>query len=167
MKKNWKEKQLEKNFLKFFDLQLFADSFNAQQVMSGTQGEVWIDDKYMAQVTAFKAEVNLMKDEVHQVKRMGKQYKTTGWEGKGNVKMNHMSSYFINKMSENIKAGKQTIVTIVVKLDDPDAIGSERIVIRDATFDKLTLMNWAAKKLTEDDYDFTFTDYDILDTADE
>lgn len=150
-----------------FDLQLFADSFNAQQVMSGTQGEVWIDDKYMAQVTGLKAEVNLIKEEVHQVKKMGKQYKTTGWEGKGNVKMNHMSSYFINLMADNIKAAKQTVVTLVVKLDDPDAIGAERVIIRDATFDKLTLMNWAAKKLTEDDYDFTFTDFDVLDTADE
>ena len=44
-----------------------AEAFNSQQVMSGTQGEVWINDKYMAQVTAFKAEVNLTKEEVYQV----------------------------------------------------------------------------------------------------
>ena len=150
-----------------FDLQRFADSFNAQQVMAGTQGEVWINDKYMAQVNAFKAEVSLIKEEVHQAKKMGKQYKTTGWEGKGNVKMNHMSSYFIELMADNIKNARQTVVTIVVQLDDPDAIGAERVVIRDATFDKLTLMDWQAKKLTEDDYDFTFTDFDILDSASE
>lgn len=144
-----------------------AESFNSQQVMSGTEGEVWIDSQYMAQVVAFKAEVKLVKEEVNQVKRRGKQYKTTGWEGSGNVKMNHMSSYFIDKMAENIKNGKQTVCTIIAKLSDPDAIGDERVVIRDATFDKLTLMNWAAKKLTEDDYDFTFTDFDILDSASE
>ena len=142
-----------------------AESFNSQQVMSGTEGEVWIDSQYMAQVVAFKAEVKLVKEEVNQVKRRGKQYKTTGWEGSGNVKMNHMSSYFIDKMADNIKNGKQTVCTIIAKLSDPDAIGDERVVIRDATFDKLTLMDWAAKKLTEDDYDFTFTDFDILDSA--
>ncbi|WP_313990245.1 phage tail tube protein [uncultured Selenomonas sp.] len=144
-----------------------AESFNSQQVMSGTEGEVWIDSHYMAQVVAFKAEVKLVKEEVNQVKRRGKQYKTTGWEGSGNVKMNHMSSYFIDKMADNIKNGKQTVCTIIAKLSDPDAIGDERVVIRDATFDKLTLMDWAAKKLTEDDYDFTFTDFDILDSASE
>lgn len=69
-----------------------ADSFNAQQVMSGTQGEIWIDGKYMAQVTAFKATVKLIKEEVHQVKKMGKQYKITGWEGTGNVKMKDRKS---------------------------------------------------------------------------
>ena len=141
------------------------DNFNASQVMSGTQGEVWIDGQYMAEVTAFKAEIKLVKEEVNQVKRMFKQYKVTGCEGSGNVKLNHVSSFFIALMSNNIKNARQTTCTIIAKLDDPDAVGSERIVIRDATFDKLTLMDWEAKKLASDDYDFTFTDFDVLDKA--
>ena len=142
------------------------NKFVAQQVMSGTQGEVWIDGKYIAEVTAFKAEIKLIKEEVNQVKTMSKQYKVTGWEGTGNVKMNHVSSYFINLMADNIRNARQTVATIRVKLDDPDAVGREEVIIRDATFDKLTLMDWEAKKLTEDDYDFTFTDYEMPVTAD-
>lgn len=142
------------------------DKFNAQQVMSGTQGEIWIDGKYMAEVTAFNAEVKLVKEEVNQVKTMFKQYKITGCEGTGNVKMNHVSSYFINLMADNIRNARQTVVTIRVKLDDPDAVGREEVIIRDATFDKLTLMDWEAKKLTEDDYDCTFTDFEVPVTAD-
>lgn len=142
------------------------DKFNAQQVMSGTQGEIWIDGKYMAEVTAFNAEVKLVKEEVNQVKTMFKQYKITGCEGTGNVKMNHVSSYFINLMADNIRNARQTVVTIRVKLDDPDAVGREEVIIRDATFDKLTLMDWEAKKLTEDDYDFTFIDFEVPVTAD-
>lgn len=142
------------------------NKFVAPQVMSGTQGEVWIDGKYMAEVTAFKAEIKLIKEEVNQVKTMSKQYKVTGWEGTGNVKMNHVSSYFINLMADNIRNARQTVATIRVKLDDPDAVGREEVIIRDATFDKLTLMDWEAKKLTEDDYDFTFTDYEVPVTAD-
>lgn len=141
------------------------DSFTASQVMSGTQGEVWIDGQYMAEVTGFKAEIKLLKEEVNQVKRMFKQYKVVGCEGTGNVKLNHVSSFFIQLMADNIKNARQTVCTIVVKLDDPDAVGAERISITDATFDKLTLMDWEAKKLTSDDYDFTFTDFDILDVA--
>lgn len=143
------------------------DSMNAQQVMSGTEGEVWIDGDYMAQATAFKAVANLIKQEVNQVKKRGKQYKTTGWEGKGTIKMNHVSSYMIDKMAQNIKDGHQTVCTIVAKMSDPDAIGAERVVIRDATFDSLTLMDWEAKKLTDESYDFTFTDFDFLETASE
>ena len=141
------------------------DKFTAPRVMSGTQGEVWIDGQYMAEVTGFKAEIKLLKEEVNQVKRMFKQYKVVGCEGTGNVKLNHVSSFFIQLMADNIKNARQTVCTIVVKLDDPDAVGAERISITDATFDKLTLMDWEAKKLTSDDYDFTFTDFDILDVA--
>ena len=141
------------------------DNFTASQVMSGTQGEVWIDGQYMAEVTGFKAEIKLLKEEVNQVKRMFKQYKVVGCEGTGNVKLNHVSSFFIQLMADNIKNARQTVCTIVVKLDDPDAVGAERISITDATFDKLTLMDWEAKKVTSDDYDFTFTDFDILDVA--
>jgi hypothetical protein len=137
------------------------DKFIAQRVMSGTQGEIWIDGKYMAEVTGFKAEIKLIKEEVNQVKTYFKQYKVTGCEGTGNVKMNHVSSYFINLMADNIRNARQTVVTIRVKLDDPDAVGREEVIIRDATFDKLTLMDWEAKKLTEDDYDFTFTDFEV------
>ena len=141
------------------------DNFSPQQVMSGTQGEVWIDGKLMAQVTAFKAEMKLIKEEVNKVKTMSKQYKTVGWEGTGNIKMNHVSSYFISLIADNVRAGRQTVCTIISKVDDPDAVGAERIAIRDATFDKLTLANWSAKKLIEDDYDFTFTEFDPMDLA--
>lgn len=45
------------------------DNMKAEQVMSGTQGELWIDGQYMAEVTAFKAEIKLVKEEVNQVKK--------------------------------------------------------------------------------------------------
>lgn len=139
----------------------------AKQVMNGSQGELWIDGDYMSQVTEFKAEVTIDKTEIKMVKKLPKQYKMIGLTCKGSLKMNHISSYMLDKMSENIKAGKQTICTIVSNLDDPDSIGAERIVIKDAVFDSLTLADWSAGKMGEETYNFTFSDWDILDTADE
>ena len=106
------------------------EKFEAQRVMSGTQGEIWIEGKHMAEVTGFKAEIKLIKEEVNQVKTMFKQYKVVGCEGTGNVKMNHVSSYFINLMADNIRKGRQTVVTIRAKLDDPDAVGREEVIDR-------------------------------------
>jgi hypothetical protein len=139
----------------------------AKQVMNGSQGELWIDSDYMSQVTEFKATVTIEKSEINMVKKLSKQYKVTGYTCKGSLKMNHVSSYMIKKMNDNMKAGKQTVCTIISKLDDPDAIGSERIVIKDAVFDELILADWSAKKMGEESYNFTFSDWDILDTADE
>lgn len=139
----------------------------SKQVMNGSQGELWIDGDYMSQVTEFKAEVTIDKTEIKMVKKLQKQYKMISLTCKGSLKMNHISSYMLDKMSENIKAGKQTICTIVSNLDDPDSIGAERIVIKDAVFDSLILADWAAGKMGEESYNFTFSDWDILDTADE
>lgn len=143
------------------------DNYNPEQVMLGTQGEIWIDGKYIAEVTAFKAEVKLNKEKVAQARKMFAGYKVTGYEGTGTVKVNKVSSFFIKKLSDNMKRAKMTKMTIVAKLDDPDGIGAERIVVRDATFDHMILADWANGKLGEESYDFTFTDYDILETAGE
>ena len=101
------------------------------------------------------------------VKKLAKQYKVTGYTCKGSLKMNKVSSYMIKKMNDNMKAGKQTVCTLISKLDDPDAIGAERVVIKDAVFDELILADWSAKKMGEEAYNFTFSDWDFLDTADE
>lgn len=92
------------------------DNFNASQVMSGTQGEIWIDGQYMAEVTAFKAEIKLIKEEVNQVKRMFKQYKITGCEGSGNVKLNHVSSFFIDLWLKILSMQSKQLVPLLQSL---------------------------------------------------
>ena len=91
--------------------------------------------------------------------------KVTGFSCSGSLTMNKVSSFFIKKLNEDMKQGKQTACTIISKLDDPDAIGSERIVIKDAVFDELILANWSAKTLGEEQINFTFSDWDLLDIA--
>ena len=55
------------------------DKYNAQQVMNGTWGEVWIDGTYMAEVTAFEAKVSLDKTDVNMTRRLAKAQKVTGF----------------------------------------------------------------------------------------
>lgn len=139
-------------------------SYTPERVINGTFGEVWVDDDYMAEVTALEAKVSLEKTEVNQVGTLAKGYKVTGVDGKGTLKMNKVTSYFIQKLSANTKAGKTTTCTIISKLADPDALGAERIQLNGCTFDELTLVNWEAKKLGEESIAFSFTGWDVLDT---
>lgn len=138
-------------------------SYTPEKVINGTWGEVWVDDDYMAEVTALEAKVSLEKTEVNQVGTLAKGYKVTGIDGKGTLKMNKVSSYFIRKLSANIKAGKTTTCTIISKLADPDSFGAERIQLNGCTFDELTLADWEAKKLGEESIAFSFTGWDVLD----
>lgn len=140
------------------------EKFAPEKVINGTFGELWIDDYYVAEVLGVEAKVSLEKQEVNQVGTLAKGYKVTGIDCKGTVKVNKVSSYFINKMSANLKAGKSTVCTIISKLEDPDSNGAERVKFTGCTFDEMTLANWEAKKLGEESIPFSFTDWELLDT---
>jgi hypothetical protein len=135
-----------------------------EKAINGTYGEAWIDDYYAAETTALQAKVTIEKTEVNQTGTLIKGYKITGLDCKGTIKLNKVTSYFINKLSENTKKGKATTCTIISKLDDPDAYGAERVKLTGCTFDELTLADWEAKKLGEESIPFTFTGWELLDT---
>lgn len=129
------------------------NSMEAKRVMNGKYADLYIDGDLMAEATAFTAEVTLTKEEVKMLRHVGKGYKVTGYDCKGQLKLHKVSSYMIKKMNDNIKAGKQIVVTIVSVLDDKDAIGS------------LILADWEVDKMGEESYSFTFSDWDLLDLA--
>ena len=70
----------------------------------------------------------------------------------------------MKKVNAELKKGRMPVFKIVSNVNDPDSTGSERIVIYDATFDKLILADWEHEKLGEESYSFTFSDWDIIDT---
>lgn len=139
-------------------------SFRPEQVINGSFGEIWANGEYCAEVFGFTAEIDLGFADVNMVRNLGKAKKLTEYEGKGELKLNKVTSKFMRLVSENLKAGKQTTVSIISKLDDPDALGAERVSIKDATLEKLTLASWEAKSLGEETIPFSFTDWDILDS---
>ena len=103
---------------------------------------------------------------VNQTGSLGKGYKVTGIDGKGTVKFNKITSYFIELMSDNLKNGKTTTCDIISNLEDPDSFGAEKIKLKNCVFDELTLANWEAKKMTEESVPFTFSDWDIMSFVD-
>ena len=139
----------------------------AENVFSGSHGELWIDGDYMAEVESFEAKISFTKADVNMVKKMFKQYKITGYEGSGKLTLNKVSSYMLKKLADDVKEGKQTVCTVISKINDPDAIGAERIAIKDVTFNSLQLANWKANELGTEEIEFNFTDFDILDSAGE
>lgn len=138
-----------------------------EKVVSGSYGEVWIDDYYAAEATAVEAKVTVEKAEVPQTGTLAKGYKIVGYEGKGTLKMNKTTSFFISKLSDNIQKGKATVCTLITKLDDPDVTGIERVKLTGVTFDELTLANWETKKVGEESMPFTFTGWEVLDSIPE
>lgn len=142
-------------------------TMETSQVMLGTWGELWIDDEYMAEVTKFRAEVKISYDDIKRVRKLMVGKKMTGLAGEGEVEMHKVSSFMLVKINQYLKAGKTPKFTMIAKLDDPDAIGGERVALYDVKFEKMTLADWENAANGKESSSFTFEDWDVLDTATE
>lgn len=140
--------------------------FNAQQVYNGTFGEVWIDDNYLATLESFSAEVDIGMGDVVKPGNLWKHKKMLELEGTGEITIQSIDSTGKNIMAKKIKEGKMPVVKIMGKLADPDAKGVERIVFKDVTFNKLTLMDFEHGSIVKETLPFNFTDFDIYDLVD-
>lgn len=141
------------------------ENVEASKVMYGTFTDLWFDGYKIGEATECKATLAADKVEIKLARHMGKCYKVTGYTGKGSVKMHKVSSYMIKKIAPSIKQGKQVLIELVSKVADPDAIGTERVALHKVMFDAVDLINWSVGKVGEEDYNFTFEDYDLLDAA--
>lgn len=134
-----------------------------EQVINGSYGECWINDEYVAEIKKFEAKIAIEYEDIERPRKLGKAKKMIGYGGTGSIVIHKVTSRFARILSENLKNGKQTTVTIISKLDDPDAIGAERVAVKNATFNDLTLANWEAKKAGEEETGFNFDDWEFLD----
>lgn len=139
------------------------NGYISDQVINGTWGELWLDDTYMAEVTAFKLEINANYTSVSRTRSLVDGQKLTSIEPKGEVKLNKVSSFVSKKISDSLKKGKSPSFKIVAKLADPDAAGAERVVAYGCKFDKAILADWESGKNGEESYSFTAEDWDYLD----
>lgn len=138
-----------------------------EQVINGSWGEAWLDGDYLAEIKGLEAKIAIEYEDIDRPRRLGKGKKMTGFEGTGTLKLHKVTSRFIKLLSDNLKQGKQTSFTVISKLDDPDALGAERIMLKNVTLEELTLANWEAKTNGEEEVPFSFDDWEPIDLIDE
>lgn len=136
-----------------------------EQVVSGTWGELWFDGEFLAELISAKAEVSYKKTAVSQVQKMSDGQKITGIELKGEFKIHHVNDAVMRKEHEAIKQGKTPVHTIIMGVDDPDAVGAEKVGLYDCILDKMILADFEQGKLGERSYSFTFDDWDLIETS--
>ena len=141
------------------------DNMESRHPFYGSRGMLWIDGYRVAEVLEVKATLTAKKLEVPMAGHMSVGYKTVGYEGKGTFKLHKVTSYFIEKYAPSIKEGKQVLFTLISEVNDPDAVGNERIELYRCSVDSVDLINWAVGKLSEEEYNFTFEDYNMTDRA--
>lgn len=133
------------------------------RIMSGTWGEVWLDGELVSECYGLQAKASYTKEDVNICRQMAVDKKTTAIAYTGSLKMHKVNSRMAISVGNKIKKGIDVRFTVISKLDDPDAYGAERVVLRNVSFDDLTIADWEVAKKGSIEAPFTFTDYEYLD----
>ena len=136
---------------------------SAKRVVSGTWGEVWLDGDKVSECYGLQAKASFNKEDIALCGQMASDKKVTSIDCTGSLRLHKVTSRMAQAIGENIRNGRDVRFTIVSKLKDPDAYGAERVVLRNVSFDDLTLADWEAKSVGKVECPFTFTDYEFLD----
>lgn len=137
-----------------------------QNVINGTYGELWIDDTYIAAVQGVEIKVGMTKGDITYPRDLWAYKKVTALEGTGKVSVQKVTSLGYNLMHKELSQGKTPVFKILSKLADPDALGAERVVIKNVTFNDLTLAKFDHGELAEEELDFDFAGYEVYDSID-
>ena len=139
-------------------------NMSGKRVMSGTFGEVWVDGELFAEISAFQAKYTYSKEDMYFSGQMAVDTKITNVKGTGSMTLKKVYSRFAGH-ADNILKGVDTRMTLIGKLDDPDAFGAERVALYNVSLDEETIMDWKVGSTTETTVPFTFTEREWLEAG--
>ena len=138
-------------------------AIDSRKIMNGTYGEVWLDDAQIGECKGLQAKVEFQREDVNLCGQAAVDSKMNGWKGTGSLKLFKVNSRMANLMASYFSDGKDVRFSIISKLADPDATGTERVKIKNVSFGDLMLADWEAATVGEVEIAFTFTGFDFLD----
>ena len=140
-----------------------AKVIDSSRVINGTWGEVWINDDVVGGLVSMQAKIAFDKSDIKQCGAFMTGSKVTGGKGTGSIKVLKSDSKNILRM-QNATNGSVPNCTIMSNLADPDAFGSERIMLTGVSFDDVTLADYEAGTEGNVEMPFTFDNYELLDS---
>ena len=140
-----------------------ADSIKTNQIIRGTYGRVWIDGELFANVKSFEAKLTLNYEEVDLSNDLGKHQRYMGFTGEGTMTLHKVNSKIFAKLAKAIKSGEMPEISVVGKVEDPTALGAERVSFTEVTIDEVMALKFENATIGEEEVPFKFADYEPLD----
>ncbi|MBR1844270.1 MAG: phage tail tube protein [Lachnospiraceae bacterium] len=141
------------------------DKVKGNQVFNGREGEMWLDGAKIAEVKAAHAEVIFEYKEITLAKKAMKERKLVGLDTDGNFTLYKTTSMMTKKLEPYIRNNQTPLVTIIIKVDDKDAVGAERVACYNCSLDHAIIGDFDVENIIEEDYKFKFTEFEMLDLA--
>lgn len=116
-------------------------------------------------VKTIEASVEKAKSEIKAIGRRMTGHKTTGMSGSGKMTLYYLTPLFRQMLKQYKDTGVDIYFDLVVENNDPSSsAGKQTVLLMDCNLDSvlLTKLDGDSDDPLEEDADFTFEDYDIL-----
>lgn len=137
---------------------------NQNRILSGSNGNVWLNGQLLAQVKSIEAKITGNFEEVNCVGDYATHQVFTGWAGEGTLTMYKVDSSVLSLMKEAFKKGDMPEIKIITQLEDKITGKSERVAINNAVITEFMLAKFEGKAIAEEEVPFKFSDYEVLET---
>jgi hypothetical protein len=149
------------NLLLPLDLQFFASTYDANDIINGLYGTVHDENGQQLQSTQeFEANIEFNKEEKTIPGQFMKAHKVTNGTGTGSVTLDHIDTKLQKKIAEN-PFGKYNYIGA---LKDPTAQGEEAVLLVGVSFDGTKLIGFNVEELGSIELDFTYDSFRFLKT---
>lgn len=137
---------------------------NQNRILSGSNGNVWLNGKLLAQVKSIEAKMTGNFEEVNFVGEYATYHAYTGWTGEGTLVMQKIDSTVLSLMKDAFKTGVMPEIKIISQLKDSSTGRSERVAMSNVSITEFMLAKLENKALVEEEIPFKFSDYEVLET---
>lgn len=139
---------------------------DANKVILGTFGKVFINNKRIANIKSFELKASMDYEEIKVNNNLITQYKYTGASLAGTMEVHKVDSYNINLVKDAIKTGVMPSIKIVGELSDPNTDGDESIEITGVLLDEATLLAFTNGEVRDESVAFRAGGYNYISTID-
>jgi hypothetical protein len=136
-----------------------------EHTINGSFGEVRDENgDWLVNVQEVTFRITIDRQEIMMSGTRRKGYKATSTAGEGTLRQFKVTTAFIKRVSELMRDDRQLqfVGQLMVKLDDPDSLGTERVLLKGVKFWEIN-GGWRVGEIIEEEIPFTFEDIDFPD----
>lgn len=140
-----------------------AKNFKAPNVINGTHGYVEWDGARVYEASSASATLKTNRENLQFAGEMVNDTKLMSLSGEFSIKLRKVFSRS-KELVEQFLQGKDPRSEITINLQDPDAIGYEKVTLHNCWFNDLPISSYESGKLIEEEYSGGFTSITFHDS---
>ncbi len=140
--------------------------FNDNKFLKGTSGELFINNKFCAEINKVNIKMTGQFEDFAPVKDYCTHHVYVGYDGSGTLEGVRIDTGMDAEIMEAYQNGTTPEIKISSILTDPNTGKTEHYMVTGVQFTEVTPVDWEAKKLVTRSMPFTFTGIQALSTID-